>query len=105
MVRFTVVHSGGPRVPIYPYISGFQDTPDNKVHKTLSRFYTKKQIGFAIRVRSLYCFCYSGTLYYCSIYVEKGIDNIKTAEDALWWSYVTITTVGYGDFYPVTKCG
>ena len=31
--------------------------------------------------------------------------NIKTAEDALWWSYVTITTVGYGDKYPVTGMG
>lgn len=31
--------------------------------------------------------------------------NIKTAEDALWWSYVTITTVGYGDYYPVTTAG
>lgn len=31
--------------------------------------------------------------------------NIKTAEDALWWSYVTITTVGYGDRYPVTTEG
>lgn len=31
--------------------------------------------------------------------------NIKTAEDALWWSYVTITTVGYGDVYPVTRAG
>ncbi len=31
--------------------------------------------------------------------------NIKTAEDALWWSYTTIATVGYGDKYPVTTEG
>jgi voltage-gated potassium channel len=31
--------------------------------------------------------------------------NIKTASDAIWWAYVTITTVGYGDRYPVTQAG
>lgn len=31
--------------------------------------------------------------------------NIKTAEDAIWWAYVTMTTVGYGDKYPVTTEG
>lgn len=31
--------------------------------------------------------------------------NIRTAEDAIWWSYVTITTVGYGDRFPVTTEG
>lgn len=38
--------------------------------------------------------------------VEKAPNsNIKTAEDAIWWAYVTITTVGYGDKYPVTTEG
>jgi len=31
--------------------------------------------------------------------------NIQSAEDAIWWSYVTITTVGYGDKFPVTTEG
>ena len=31
--------------------------------------------------------------------------NIKTAEDAIWWAYVTITTVGYGDKFPITSIG
>ena len=31
--------------------------------------------------------------------------NIKTASDAVWWAYITITTIGYGDYYPVTNEG
>ena len=46
-----------------------------------------------------------GSLEMLNIEQDASGANITTASDALWYTIVTISTVGYGDRYPVTNEG
>lgn len=46
---------------------------------------------------------YATVIYYVEM-LEKA-NNFTNIPQAIWWAIVTMTTVGYGDFYPTTVSG
>lgn len=46
-----------------------------------------------------------GSYFIVGIEEQAASANITTPLDAIWWAFVTITTVGFGDKYPVTNTG
>lgn len=72
---------------------------------------TQRSKGSLRNAAVLYALVVSGALtLLCSVLIldaERGDPkaNIRSYGDAIWWALTTVSTVGYGDHYPVTALG
>lgn len=67
--------------------------------------YPKRFISTNGLIHILYVNLFAITLGSLAVfYFEKGI-TFQAFGDAVWWAFVTVTTVGYGDYVPKTLMG
>src|SRR5699024_1017221 len=79
-----------------------------RYNKALNRF---KQAWWLIReevilffiVTTIFLFLASAGIYYFENAVQP--EKFSSIFSSAWWAVVTLTTVGYGDVYPITAGG
>jgi voltage-gated potassium channel len=63
----------------------------------------RHEFGVVLALVGLTVLISSSLLYWAE--ADAQPDKFGSIPRALWWSIVTLTTIGYGDVYPVTALG
>ncbi|OXM70789.1 MULTISPECIES: potassium channel family protein [Amycolatopsis] len=75
----------------------------NVLNRTAALALRGRVVVYFVGATVLIVFCAALAVLEAERPVEEA--GIKTFPDALWWAITTITTVGYGDRYPVSGTG
>jgi len=63
----------------------------------------KEELILSVAVISILLILASSAMYYVENQAQP--ENFSSIPEAMWWGIATLTTVGYGDIYPITALG
>lgn len=63
----------------------------------------KEELILSISIVVILLILSSSAMYFVENQAQP--DNFSSIPDAMWWGVATLTTVGYGDIYPITTLG
>ncbi len=75
--------------------------------KVIFEFFFRHPIRSISRTSAILCFflVIFGSIAILEVEGNLPESNIRRPADAIWWAFVTMTTVGYGDYFPISGFG
>jgi voltage-gated potassium channel len=73
-----------------------------RINREARRLVVRHRLHYAVLITGVVVLAAAGTVF---LVEERGGGTIDSFGDALWWAATTVTTVGYGDTFPVTPAG
>lgn len=69
----------------------------------MRRIFAVKGLGYLLAAGALVVAV--GAVMVLEVERQSAFRTIRSLDDAVWWAISTVTTVGYGDYYPTTSAG
>ena len=69
----------------------------------MRRIFAVKGLGYLLAAGALVVAV--GAVMVLEVERQSAYRTIRSLDDAVWWAISTVTTVGYGDYYPTTSAG